>query len=137
MTWHEGTLGEVIDFYDHKRIPLSSSQRESFQGKYRYYGAQGVIDYVKDFLFNGSYLLVAEDGENLRSRKQPIAFEINGKFWVNNHAHIIKAKPGVSNDKFIQSLLNTISIEAYITGAAQPKLSQANMKAITFSKRQA
>ncbi len=130
MNWSDTTIGELVDFFDHKRVPLSSSQREQFKGDYRYYGAQGIIDYVKEYLFDGSYLLVAEDGENLRSRNQPIAFSISGKFWVNNHAHIIKGKSGIADDRFIHSLLNTIPVDAYITGAAQPKLSQANMKAI-------
>jgi len=130
MSWTDTNLGTLIDFYDHQRKPLSSTVRADFQGEYRYYGAQGVIDYVKDYIFEGEYVLVAEDGENLRSRNQPVAFNVLGKFWVNNHAHIIKAKDGVSTNKFIQSLLNTIPIDAYVTGAAQPKLSQANLKAM-------
>jgi len=130
MSWVDTTLDTLIDFYDSQRIPLSSTERSSIQGKYRYFGAQGVIDHLNDFIFDGEYILVAEDGENLRSRNQPIAFYVKGKFWVNNHAHIIKAKKGISTDKFIRYLLNIIPIDAYVTGAAQPKLSQANMRAI-------
>lgn len=128
--WLETTFDSLVDFYDSQRIPLSSTERAEFKGEYRYYGAQGVIDYVKDFIFDGDFVLVAEDGENLRSRKEPIAFEISGKFWVNNHAHILKAKQNVSTNKFIQSLLNSIPIDAYVTGAAQPKLSQYSLKSI-------
>jgi type I restriction enzyme, S subunit len=126
-TWSEVELGDVIDLYDSKRIPLSGKDRSLRQGKYPYFGASGVIDYIDDYIFDGEYLLVAEDGENLNSRKLPIAFWGKGKFWVNNHAHILKGKKGIANTDFIKHWLLQANISGYITGAAQPKLNQANL----------
>ena len=128
--WRSVQLGEVIDIYDHKRVPLSSHQRSSRQGPFRYYGAQGVIDSIDAYIFDGRFILVPEDGENLRSRKLPIAYLAEGQFWVNNHAHIVKAKPSLASDRFVQSALESTNIAAWVTGAAQPKLSQANLRQI-------
>lgn len=94
MTFSNVSFGDVTDNFDKKRIPLSAAQREKRQGKYRYYGAQGVIDLVDDYIFDGTYLLIAEDGENLKSKKSNIAQLASGKFWVNNHAHVIQCKKG-------------------------------------------
>lgn len=126
--WQEIPLGDVVDLFDHRRVPLSSAQRSTRQGPYPYYGAQGVIDHIDAFIFDGRFILVPEDGENLRSRKLPIAYFAEGKFWVNNHAHIIKAKPDVAVDRFVQSAIEASDIGRYVTGAAQPKLSQANLR---------
>lgn len=123
-------LGEVLDLFDHKRVPLSSRVRAERPGSYPYYGAQGVIDYIDDYIFDGRFILIPEDGENLRSRKLPIAYFAEGQFWVNNHAHIAKARSGVAVDRFVQSALEAIDIAPYVTGAAQPKLSQANLRQI-------
>lgn len=128
--WPSTKLGDVIDIHDSRRIPLSGSQRSQRQGPFPYYGAQGIIDHIDDYIFEGRHLLIAEDGENLRSRKQPIALFADGKFWVNNHAHIITAKPDRADDRFIASWLNQANLSAYVTGAAQPKLSQGNLKQI-------
>ena len=128
--WEETTLGEVIEIYDHKRIPLSSRERRKRPGPYPYYGASGIIDYIDDYLFDGRYLLIAEDGENLNTRKTPIAFFASGKFWVNTHAHIVRAKSGLADDYFLMSHFEATDISGYITGTAQPKLSQTNLKAI-------
>jgi type I restriction enzyme, S subunit len=128
--WIETTLGEIIEIYDFKRIPLNSREREIRQGPYPYYGASGIVDYIDGYIFEGRYLLVAEDGENLNSRKTPVAFFAKGKFWVNNHAHIIRALPDLADDYFLMTYLANSNISGYITGAAQPKLSQANLKAI-------
>jgi len=128
--WKTEELGSLAIIHDSKRVPLSGAQRSQRQGEYRYYGAQGVIDYIDDYLFDGSYLLIAEDGENLRSRKQPIANFAHGKFWVNNHAHIITIKEALADIYFISAWLNYANISGYITGAAQPKLSQGNLKLI-------
>jgi type I restriction enzyme S subunit len=130
MSWQECSLEMLIDLHDHRRIPLSGVEREKRQGEFRYYGAQGVIDHIDAYIFDGEYVLVAEDGENLRSRKQPIAQIASGQFWVNNHAHILQAKEGVSNNAFICALLNWIDISPFVTGAAQPKLSQGSLKTI-------
>lgn len=122
-------LGDLIINYDSKRIPLSSKQRESIEKIYPYYGAQGIIDYVDDYIFDGEYMLIAEDGENLRSRKLPIASIVSGKFWVNNHAHIVMANKD-SNLRFLCYWLNSNDISRYLTGSAQPKLNQANLNII-------
>ena len=124
-------LGDLIINHDNKRIPLSAKQRENIEKKYPYYGAQGIIDYVDDYLFEGKYLLIAEDGENLRSRKQPIATIVEGKFWVNNHAHIVTSNE-LSNLEFLCFWLNSNDISEYITGSAQPKLNQNNMNLIAL-----
>ncbi len=132
-SWTETTFGEVIELYDHKRIPLSTKQRSQRQGKYPYYGASGIIDYIDDYIFDRGYLLISEDGANLVERKTPIAFFASGKFWVNNHAHIVQGIPGVADDYFLMSYIQSANISGYITGTAQPKLSQANLKAIRLS----
>lgn len=128
--WKDTELGEIIDLFDSRRIPLNSRERQQRQGQYPYYGAQGVIDHVDDFIFDGRYILVAEDGENLNSRKLPLALVADGKFWVNNHAHILRAKPGVADDTFLLHFLNSTNIKPFVTGAAQPKLTQANLRLI-------
>ena len=122
-------LGEVLDNYDYLRKPLSSMQRETFKGDYPYYGAQGIIDYVADYRYDGEYLLIAEDGENLSSRTAPIAQIAKGKYWVNNHAHVVKNN-GNSDLYYICYLLNHSDIAGYVTGSAQPKLSQRNLDKI-------
>ena len=115
--------------FDKKRIPLSSMERGKRKGSYRYYGAQGVIDYIDDYIFDGEYLLIAEDGENLKSKKQNIAQLVNGQFWVNNHAHIIQTNERCDL-RFLYYLINSMDLSGYITGSAQPKLSQANLNAL-------
>jgi type I restriction enzyme S subunit len=128
--WETARLGDIIDIFDSQRVPLNSRQRKVRQGPYPYYGAQGVIDYIDEYIFDGRHILVAEDGENLNSRKLPLALFAKGKFWVNNHAHIIRANPKFADDIYLLACLNTADIKAYVTGAAQPKLSQANMRLI-------
>jgi len=123
------TIQEVADNFDNIRVPLSSKQREKIKKVYPYYGAQSVIDYVDDFLFDGEYILVAEDGENLRSQNNNVCNLVNGKFWVNNHAHIIRAKDGF-NTKYLCYYLNLIDFKPFITGSAQPKLTKDNLNAI-------
>ena len=90
MNFKSYRFDEITINFDKKRIPLSAAQRKKRHGIYRYYGAQGVIDYIDDYIFDGTFLLIAEDGENLKSQKQNIAQIATGKFWVNNHAHIVQ-----------------------------------------------
>ena len=123
---------EVTINFDKKRIPLSSAQREKRQGTFRYYGAQGVIDHVDDYIFDGTYLLIAEDGENLKSKKQNIAQVVDGQLWVNNHAHIVQGNEQCDT-RFLCYLINSMDLSGYVTGSAQPKLSQANLNAVTLS----
>ncbi len=128
--WQTANLGDVIELFDYKRVPLNSGDRQQRPGQYPYYGAQGIIDHIDDYIFDGRYILVAEDGENLNSKKLPLALFADGKFWVNNHAHILRAKEGVADDTFLLACLNNADIRPFVTGAAQPKLSQANLRQI-------
>jgi len=129
--WREVKFQDVTVNLDSKRIPLSSRVRENRKGQFPYYGAQGIIDCIDDYIFEGEYLLIAEDGENLKSKKQNVANLANGKFWVNNHAHIIQNND-LSDLHFLSYVFNNIDITGYITGSAQPKLSQQNLNAIKF-----
>lgn len=122
---------DIAILHDNERIPLSSIERQRRKGIYRYFGAQGVIDYVDGYIFDGDYVLLAEDGENLKSRKKRIANFIEGKFWVNNHAHIITTTK-ICRLKYFYYLLNTMDISKYVTGSAQPKLSQKSLRKMTF-----
>ena len=129
--WKEYRLGEVVNILDYKRIPLSSVERKTRKGGFPYYGAQGIIDYIDDYIFDGTYLLIAEDGENLKSKKQDIAQLAHGKYWVNNHAHIVESN-GICDIRYLCYILNNIDLSGYITGSAQPKLNQANLSAISI-----
>ncbi len=122
-------LGEITNNFNNLRIPLSMKQRESIAKVYRYYGAQGIVDYVDDYLFDGDYILVAEDGENLKSQKNNVCNYVNGKFWVNNHAHIINAKKG-HDTRYLYYKLNLVNFRNYVTGSAQPKLTKDNLNSI-------
>ena len=130
MNWHKTTINDLVDFHDDRRVPLSAIERSSFQGEYRYYGAQGVIDHVREYRYDGEYILVAEDGANLVTRNEPIAQIASGRFWVNNHAHAIQASEGKSTNWYVCALLNWLNLSPYVTGAAQPKLSQKNLRAV-------
>ena len=121
------TLGEIAENLDSKRKAVAKGGRSS--GVYPYYGASGIVDYVDDFIFDGDFLLVSEDGANLVVRKTPIAFSITGKTWVNNHAHVLKFD-NMINQKFVNYYLNNIDLSLYISGAAQPKLNQQNLNNI-------
>lgn len=130
QAWPIKPLGDLVTLFDSRRKPLSAIQRSTRQGRFPYYGASGAIDQIDDFRFEGRYLLVAEDGENLRSRKGPVAFFATGRFWVNNHAHVLRAKRGEAIDEFIAHWFAGSNIRSAITGAAQPKLSQQSLKAL-------
>lgn len=120
-------LGKLADNLDSMRKPIAGGLRES--GSIPYYGASGIVDYVKDYIFDGDYLLVSEDGANLIARNTPIAFSISGKNWVNNHAHVLRFKT-YSERRYIEYYLNSIDLTPYISGAAQPKLNQKNLNSI-------
>jgi len=127
--WKVESIDHVSELFDSQRKPLSGIIRSKKQGKFPYYGASGIIDYIDDYIFDGNYLLIAEDGENLRSRNNPIAFFASGKFWVNNHAHIIKPKNNFSMI-FLWIFFKKLDLSPWITGAAQPKLNQENLMSI-------
>lgn len=127
--WRLERFDNLTINYDGNRIPLSRAEREKRQGKYRYYGATGVIDNIDDYIFNGRYLLIGEDGANLVTKSRELAFIAEGKFWVNNHAHIVQAKEGYHLD-YIYHYFNSLNLSEYVTGSAQPKLSQSNLNKI-------
>ncbi|MBP3467566.1 MAG: restriction endonuclease subunit S [Paludibacteraceae bacterium] len=126
--WKEYKLGEIAEILDYKRKPLSSMERSTRKGIYPYYGASGIIDSIDDYIFDGEHILISEDGENLRTRQTPIAFLANGKFWVNNHAHILKAD--YVHSRLICYYFAQLDLNPYITGAVQPKLSQDSLNRI-------
>jgi len=125
--WVTKTIDEISTNLDSKRIPVTKSDRKS--GAYRYYGASGIVDYVADYIFDGDALLVSEDGANLLMRSTPIAFSVSGKYWVNNHAHILKFD-NMATQRFVEFYLESVDLKEYIRGAAQPKLTQQALNAI-------
>ena len=127
--WVWCRLGDLLINRDGERKPLSSSVRSKQIKKYDYYGATGVIDKVDNYIFDEKLLLVGEDGANLLSKVKPNAFFAEGKYWVNNHAHILDATNKNLLD-YVIIVINTISLDNYITGTAQPKLSQENLNKI-------
>ena len=125
--WEWKPLAALSVNHDARRLPVKESDRRS--GEYPYYGASGIVDYVDGYLFDGEYLLVAEDGENLRTRQTPVAFIARGRFWVNNHAHVIEAN-SENLTRYLSYALQQTDITAYLTGAVMPKLTQANLNRI-------
>ena len=131
--WRNVSLKEVVSIHDSKRIPLSGQERDKRQGPYPYYGAAALMDAVDDYLFDGVYLLTGEDGSVADANGYPIMQYVWGKFWVNNHAHILQGRDGVATEHVMLALQRT-NITPYITGAVQAKLSQTNMWRINFLK---
>lgn len=125
--WQLVRVKDALEFHNTTRVPLSAAERGVMTEKtYDYYGASGVIDKVEDYLFDGTFILIAEDGANLLARSKPLAFLASGKFWVNNHAHILKPRWG-GDDTFFVSLLEAQDYSLFVTGAAQPKLTMENL----------
>lgn len=121
--WEIKTLNKACYFLDSQRIPIKDSDRAKISGIYPYYGASGIIDYVNSYIFDDDLILLAEDGANIINRSTPIAFLVNGKIWVNNHAHVLKAKP--SFDRYYLCVyLESLKYNKYNTGTAQPKLNR-------------
>lgn len=128
--WCWCRFGEIMINRDSERIPLSVSQRELLEKNYDYYGASGVIDKVDKYLFDKDLLLIGEDGANLLTRSTPIAFIASGKYWVNNHAHVLDCDSNNINMNYIKFFINAISLAKYVTGTAQPKMNQEKMNSI-------
>ncbi|MCI5224837.1 MAG: restriction endonuclease subunit S, partial [Candidatus Electrothrix sp. AR4] len=130
--WQFARFGKATFNRDFERIPLSVAERKERGGTYDYYGASGIIDSIDDYIFDKSLLLIGEDGANLINRSTPIAFMAHGKYWVNNHAHVLD---GLTEDLLLYICLhiNAISLEAYVTGTAQPKMNQAKMNSIVLA----
>jgi restriction endonuclease S subunit len=125
--WEEKILNEISLNLDNKRIPITKNVRSS--GTYPYYGASGIVDHVGEYIFDDSLLLVSEDGANLLARTYPIAFSISGKTWVNNHAHVLKFEK-MESQRFVEYYLNSIKLDDYVSGMAQPKLNQKMLNLI-------
>ena len=125
--WEKKKLDEVCENLDSHRIPVTKSDRRN--GIYPYYGASGIVDYVESYIFDEDLLLISEDGANLLARTYPIAFSINGKTWVNNHAHVLRCV-NVDSQHFLEYYINSINIEKYVSGMAQPKLNQRMLNSI-------
>lgn len=125
--WSIKQLNEICENLDRKRIPITKNKRKP--GEVPYYGASGIVDYVEGYLFNEDLLLVSEDGANLLARTYPIAFSISGKTWVNNHAHVLRFED-ISTQFFIEYYLNSIKLDDYVSGMAQPKLNQKKLSSI-------
>jgi type I restriction enzyme, S subunit len=124
--WAWASFDQLTGNFDGRRIPIKSAARDQRPGPYAYYGASGVIDDIDDFLFDGDFLLIGEDGANLLTRSTPIAFRASGKFWVNNHAHVVQARGGIPIN-YLELFLNGKDLKFYVTGSAQPKLTQASL----------
>ena len=128
--WRLGTASEIIEIHDSKRIPLSGAQRDKMEKKiYPYYGAAALMDYVDEYIFDGKYLLLGEDGTVVDDAGFPILQYVWGQFWVNNHAHILTGKLGY-NVESLYMLFKQTPVKSIVTGAVQPKISQANLKSI-------
>ena len=125
--WPKRKLGSLAENLDSRRVPITKGDRK--EGPFPYYDASGIVDSVADFIFDEDILLISEDGANLLARCTPIAFSVSGKCWVNNHAHVLKfASPATQN--FVEVYLNSIFIEEFVTGAAQPKVNQEALNRI-------
>ena len=125
--WITTSVDQISTNLDRKRVPITKSDRTS--GEYPYYGASGIVDYVSDYIFDGEALLVSEDGANLIARATPIAFSVAGRYWVNNHAHILQFDE-MATQRMVEHYLESISLHDFITGTAQPKLNQSALNRI-------
>ena len=129
--WTDRQLIELADFLDHQRRPVKSADRARAKGIYPYYGATGVIDYVDEYIFDEELVLLGEDGENILSRQLPQAFRIEGKSWVNNHAHVLRPKRNI-DATYLSLALERLDFSAYNSGSAQPKLTKGTCEAIVI-----
>jgi len=127
--WVWAAFGDITISRDGERVPVSKEERSARAKIFDYYGASGVIDKIDNYLFDKPLLLIGEDGANLINRSTPIAFMARGKYWVNNHAHVID---GLSEEflRYIELYINSIDLRPYVTGTAQPKMNQAKMNSI-------
>lgn len=128
--WEQRKLDDVVEFLDTMRKPLEGAKRIS--GSYPYYGASGIVDYVDGYLFDEELILLSEDGANITDRNYPVCFLASGKYWVNNHAHVLRTKQGNENN-FICNSLEQKDYTQYNTGMAMPKLNKETCKKIPVS----
>ena len=128
--WRVGTVGEIVEIHDSRRIPLSGAQRAKMEKRiYPYYGAASLMDYVDEYIFDGKYLLLGEDGTVVDDAGYPILQYVWGQFWVNNHAHILTGKLGFNVESLLL-LFKRTPVKSIVTGAVQPKISQANLRSV-------
>jgi len=127
--WHLGTVEEIIELHDSRRIPLSGPDRQKMEKKYPYYGATSLMDYVDNYIFDGIYLLLGEDGTVVDTKGFPILQYVYGQFWVNNHAHILTGRSGYSVEE-LYLFFSLTNIKNIVTGAVQQKVSQQNLKKV-------
>lgn len=136
--WDVATLDDAANFLDGQRRPIKSGDRAKIKGQYPYYGASGIVDYVNDFIFDGEFILLGEDGENILSRSLPLAFKAKGKIWVNNHAHVMTPKE-IFHIDFLIPYLESLDYSLLNSGTAQPKLNKQaclSIKVIQPSKEE-
>ncbi len=131
--WEATTLGDVIEIFDGQRVPLSNVERDKKKDGvlYPYYGAAQIMDYINDYIFDGEYILLGEDGTVRTEEGYPVLQYATGKFWVNNHAHVLRSKEPYSNF-FLWNYLSKKNIDEIVTGAVQPKINQGNLKSLGF-----
>lgn len=129
--WEVSNVGSVTKIFDSLRVPLSNKEREKRKGIFPYYGATTLMDYVDDYIFDGTYLLVGEDGSVMKEDGTPYTQYVSGKFWVNNHAHVLQGTNGVSTE-WLKVFFDNCNVAPYVTGAVQPKINQKNLKSIPF-----
>ena len=125
--WGATTINQLSVNLDSKRVPITKAERSG--GVYPYYGASGIVDHVSEYIFEGDALLVSEDGANLLARSSPIAFGATGRYWVNNHAHVLRFA-SLTTQRFVEFYLGSMKLDKYVTGAAQPKLTQTALNSI-------
>jgi type I restriction enzyme S subunit len=128
--WQKGNLGQILDIFDSRRVPISGAERKKRSGSFPYYGAAGVIDFIDDYLFTGPHVLVGEDGTVITNQGKPIVQYVWGNFWVSNHAHVLKGIDEISVE-YLKLVLDRVDISNFITGAVQLKLNQGNLKAVS------
>lgn len=127
--WRKDVIGNVMENFDRKRVPVSKMERVKRTGKFPYYGAASLMDYIDDFLFDGTYLLLGEDGTVINDEGGPVLQYVCGKFWVNNHAHVLRGRDFISTEWLYLWFMQT-KVSSIITGAVQPKISQKNMNGL-------
>lgn len=130
--WEPANVEKAIVLHDSQRIPLSSNQRMNMEKRYPYYGATSIMDFVDNYIFDGKFLLLAEDGTVIDKNDRPVLQYVYGKFWANNHAHVISGKNGFSVE-FLYLFFKQTNIKGFVTGAVQPKINQANLKSIPIN----
>ena len=127
--WEYAPLMDIVELHDSRRIPLNNRQRAERKGPYPYYGANGQVDSIDDYLFDGEYILLAEDGGYFDDPSRGVAYEASGRFWVNNHAHILSPKNGIPR-RYLTYVLNSLDWMPFVGGSTRLKLTQEGMRKI-------